>query len=398
MRGLFSRPTRIYADASSSSSTELRTSQRRESYEAEEVADELAERTRRYFAVILREGLLAPLGSAYAPYRRRWSQLLLLLATLEAGYIPLMAAFQIPRDAANSFYIPAPIAIVQWLADILFWVDIGLMFRTTTQPKEPLDETSVVTDKRILARIYLRSTFALDVLAVVPLEFFAFLAVPSATLAAGGFETLTSWHSLCLRCNRMLHAHRVGSYHGRNVLTLSRSRRLLFFWCALPSHQCLLFFYTPFLVLTLPSLPTCQVALRDALPLDRLRVVGHRPRHLPLPRHARHMGLTRFTAVRDEPLLGLNNAVKSAIHHAGDGGPDPIHLIHRRPRRDPIRLLQRGGACDRQRQPGSDARAQQCDRSTQASLQQDQGWWADTADGHQMGGRLRNARAVQERR
>ena len=67
MRGLFSRPTRIYADASSSSSTDLRTSQRRESYEAEEVADELAERTRRYFAVILREGLLAPLGSAYAP-------------------------------------------------------------------------------------------------------------------------------------------------------------------------------------------------------------------------------------------------------------------------------------------------------------------------------------------
>ena len=129
-------------------------------------ADELEATDRAFFDHLLQTRyLLAPLGSKFAPRRKRWMLFLLLLATFEAIYAPYMAAFKLPRDSDGEFSLPAAIAVIQWLTDLLFWLDIGLMFRTTIQG-ESIDTQDVVSEPAQIARHYRRTTFALDVRAM----------------------------------------------------------------------------------------------------------------------------------------------------------------------------------------------------------------------------------------
>ena len=171
--------------------------------------------------------LLPPLDSKHAPYRRAWANVLLLLGFFAACYFPFTVAFQLPREN-GVFALPSWVAVGLWVSDVLFWVDIGLMFRTTKQEEGVV--LTVVTDNNILGRQYLHSTFVLDILAILPLEFIALAIAPAATRDRGVLACLCSLEAVCLRTNRIVHSHRVASYHSKGVLTLSRMRRLLFFW------------------------------------------------------------------------------------------------------------------------------------------------------------------------
>ena len=137
-----------------------------------QVYNETHEAQRAFFRHLLHnDRKLPPLGSPFAPYRRVFSMVLLALAALEACYIPFMAAFALPKDRDGAFVTPAAIVVLQWLVDLLFWVDILLMFRTTLRYRHvdgSEDFSAVISDTKVIVRTYLRSSFALDVRASAP--------------------------------------------------------------------------------------------------------------------------------------------------------------------------------------------------------------------------------------
>ena len=184
----------------------------------------------RYDHLLKQEWLLPPLGSSVAPLRSRLHQLLLLAAFIEAAYIPFMVAFQLPTSAASLFELPWWLALLQWIWDLLFWVEILLMSRTTLKIGHAEDAGELVTDGRQIRQRYRRSgKLYLDILAVLPLEFLAF--ADSSARSRGALGCLHSLTAMTLRLNRLLHACRIVTYHGPAVLALSRLPRLALFWC-----------------------------------------------------------------------------------------------------------------------------------------------------------------------
>ena len=169
--------------------------------------------------------LLPPIGSPYAPLRRRWLLILLFFCLIEALYIPYCLAFQHPRRA-TSFELPYWLLFPQWAADGCLWLEILLMFRTTLA-RGPLDGSHVELSSSTIARGYIRR-LAVDAFSLLPLDIID-LALSRDGLSWAGLRSL---RSLALRLNRLLHAYRLGAYHGREVLMLSRMRRVVCFWCA----------------------------------------------------------------------------------------------------------------------------------------------------------------------
>jgi hypothetical protein len=256
---------------------------------ATEFAD--GESDRAFFRELLQhKRLLPPITSPYAPRRKIWSLVLLLFTIVESVYIPYMAAFQYPRTDSGVFFMPAIVAALQWIMDIMFWVDIVLMFRTTMK-LTPVEGSQVVTDTKVIAYRYVRSgRFFLDFLAVLPIEFGAF--AHHATQAEGAVPALLSRRAVTLRLFRLIHVYRFAAYHGNQIGTLMRHTRLFFFllvaprFLSCPSRDSL---YRPTLApptLTLrstalahpgrtPGLPA-QDALSCSRPLGRLRLVDDR--------------------------------------------------------------------------------------------------------------------------
>ncbi len=191
---------------------------------------------RAFFARLARRRLLLPpIGSPYGVRRRWWLQLLLVLAVVEAVYVPYLVAFQpdlrpiggssadeaFLSAPAGEAYVPAWTVVLQWLVDGLFVLEVLLMFRTTL-PIGPLEGSAVQQSAHLIACTYARSAvFAVDVCALLPVDL---------GLWGLGLLELRSAAALALRTNRLLHVSRVFTYHGRSLLMLSRLRRVLAFW------------------------------------------------------------------------------------------------------------------------------------------------------------------------
>ena len=181
---------------------------------AVDIAEELEATDRAFFEhLYTNEKLLPPLGSHLAPWRRRWSSVLLLLTAYEACYLPFCAAFQLPRNDAGVFSLPVWLAGLQWLIDLLFVIDTVSMFRTTLQ-STTLATTDVITDVVEIRRLYLNSTFRLDVSRsrISTCSPFS-IANPGRALFCLCFLTVTplgactgigphSARMVCLRCHR----------------------------------------------------------------------------------------------------------------------------------------------------------------------------------------------------
>ena len=131
--------------------------------------------------------------------------------------------------AAYAFELPLWLALLQWLWDALFWMEIVLMSRTTLKLGHAEDAGELVTDTRQIRRRYRDSgKLYLDVLAVLPLEFLAF--ADSGARSRGALGCLRSLTAMTLRLNRLLHSSRIVTYHGTALLALSRLPRLALFW------------------------------------------------------------------------------------------------------------------------------------------------------------------------
>ena len=168
-----------------------------------------------------RRYLLPPYQSRWSARRRYWGLVLLACSFYESFAIPFQLAFY---HSAAGVPPTLPQLLVGYAIDLAFWVEILLTFRTCIETS--LEEGSeIVSDTALIARRYLRGTFALDLLGVLPIEIFA-LAAP------GG---ITSMGAQALRLNRLLRLSRFVTAHGDAFNRLTKLKRLLvktFIWLA----------------------------------------------------------------------------------------------------------------------------------------------------------------------
>ena len=95
------------------------------------------------------------------PYRIKWDMLIALLAFVNVITLPLFSAF-FPDVLDNNAYV-----WVNYITDVIFWVDIVVGFRTTYINVSNGDE---ITDQKKIALRYLKGKFIFDLLAVFPVE------------------------------------------------------------------------------------------------------------------------------------------------------------------------------------------------------------------------------------
>mmetsp|Transcript_11355 Transcript_11355/g.29036 ORF Transcript_11355/g.29036 Transcript_11355/m.29036 type:complete len:685 (-) Transcript_11355:410-2464(-) len=107
--------------------------------------------------------LLMP-PAAHLPIRNNFERLMKLLMWYTGVTVPLMAAFQIP-------YAESQLAI-DYVIDLLFWVDIILTSRTSFY--DPNND--IVTDSALIVKSYLGTRFSFDVFANIPWELLAVAA------------------------------------------------------------------------------------------------------------------------------------------------------------------------------------------------------------------------------
>ena len=116
-----------------------------------------------------RRYLLPPYQSRWSARRRYWGLVLLACSFYESFAIPFQLAFY---HSAAGVPPTLPQLLVGYAIDLAFWVEILLTFRTCIETS--LEEGSeIVSDTALIARRYLRGTFALDLLGVLPIEIFA---------------------------------------------------------------------------------------------------------------------------------------------------------------------------------------------------------------------------------
>jgi hypothetical protein len=154
-------------------------------------------------------------GSSYRPQRWqvRWAQALTLVAVCEALVIPLRIAFS---HGAARVGAAAGFVAFGWAVDALYWLDMGMAFRTM----HVTADNELVTDKHAIASHYARGRLPLDLLASCPLEL-------AALGAPGGLAGVTA--AAC-RLNRLIRLRRLATVHASQLVRLSRPRRLAVFW------------------------------------------------------------------------------------------------------------------------------------------------------------------------
>ena len=101
--------------------------------------------------------------AANNPYKIMWDILVLFLVILVSIIVPIRLAF----DTSE----PIGWVIFYTLTDIIFLVDIILTFFTSVSNKQSVYE---VTDKREIAKIYLKGWFLIDFISILPLDILIF--------------------------------------------------------------------------------------------------------------------------------------------------------------------------------------------------------------------------------
>ncbi|CAL8147880.1 unnamed protein product [Orchesella dallaii] len=111
----------------------------------------------------------------YSPFKAVWDWLILLLVMYTAIFTPYVAAFLLnePDFAENKqkTYSEDPLAVVDFIVDVMFIVDILINFRTTYVNAN--DE--VVSNPGRIAVHYFRGWFIIDLVAAIPFDLLLYL-------------------------------------------------------------------------------------------------------------------------------------------------------------------------------------------------------------------------------
>ena len=101
--------------------------------------------------------------------KKLWNKFIVVLVLYTCISVPLVLCFNLDYGAPNNI----PQVVVDYLIDVCFVVDMALTFRTTFFDAD----NELVLDKKLIARMYLRTTFGWDLAGTLPLELFG-LAIP----------------------------------------------------------------------------------------------------------------------------------------------------------------------------------------------------------------------------
>lgn len=138
-----------------------------------------------------KEFVIRPRSKEY----RTWESLTALLCYLTCLLVPFQASFHSKSTA---------LWIVAYLVDVLFLVDVVLRFFVAYYHK-----TSLITDRALVRSQYLRGRFVLDLLSILPLDFFVFAR-----------SSHHVWYQVLsyLRLNRMLRFHRMMKFFSKFLI------------------------------------------------------------------------------------------------------------------------------------------------------------------------------------
>ena len=84
----------------------------------------------------------------------------MLLAVYNCLWLPIEIAFE-PKAAESILMV-----MLNYFADLCFFIDIPITFRTSATDENGEEST----DPKVIARLYLKESFTIDFLSVVPLD------------------------------------------------------------------------------------------------------------------------------------------------------------------------------------------------------------------------------------
>lgn len=130
---------------------------------------------------------------------RLWEAVSAICIFLTCLLVPYQASFE-SRDATLWVFV--------YIFDVLFLADVLLKFRVGY-----FNKGTLVTDKSLVSRRYLRTKFVPDLLTLIPLDLLVF-----------GVQTHLEWHQLLtlVRLNRILRVYRLASFFGRSFRILPK--------------------------------------------------------------------------------------------------------------------------------------------------------------------------------
>ena len=100
--------------------------------------------------------------------KKLWNKFIVVLVLYTCISVPLVLCFNLDYGAPNNI----PQVVADYLIDVCFVVDMAPTFRTTFFDAD----NELVLDKKLIARMYLRTTFGWDLAGTLPLDFG--LAIP----------------------------------------------------------------------------------------------------------------------------------------------------------------------------------------------------------------------------
>lgn len=119
----------------------------------------------------------------YSPFKAIWDWLILALVTYTAIVTPYMASFMLALEQerkeleqnnknGSNYRYSDPMAIVDYVVDIMFVIDIFINFRTTYVDSN----NEVISSPCRIAVHYIKTWFIIDILAAVPFELLFMIA------------------------------------------------------------------------------------------------------------------------------------------------------------------------------------------------------------------------------
>jgi hypothetical protein len=114
-----------------------------------------------YNEVIVKKRRVWFLWLSRSKVRIRWDLFIMFLATWNCFYVPFNVAFE------ADIFGKTPSAVMNWLIDILFMIDVVVNFRTAILDEKTGKE---IYDGKIIALSYLRGKFWIDISIIRPLK------------------------------------------------------------------------------------------------------------------------------------------------------------------------------------------------------------------------------------
>ena len=133
-------------------------------------------------------------------FKLRWDLVIIFLSIYNSFMIPLQFAMPSTMDRIHS------ITVIDHIVDVLFAIDIMIMFRTSYQDQKT---DNIIRDSKLIAINYMKGRFFIDLLASVPFDGIARLITTTPDVR---IDPSTTTFLSILKMTRLLRLGRMVSY------------------------------------------------------------------------------------------------------------------------------------------------------------------------------------------